>query len=151
MNIFPNSLKIADKLQQSSKKESKERKYKDLLFDPVTKQVVVKDGKTQNTNKKQEVQQWIFLFIYTEMEKYNVYKGTKFGIDFLYRVKGHEFYSSGFTIAQIKEELEEKLLLNSNIERVESINIKKGFNTLEFEIIVIVDNDLVKSEVRLDV
>ena len=150
MNIFPKSLNTISPTTITNS-ETSNNKYKDLLFDTTTKKVVVKDGKTEITDKKKQVQQWIFLLLHTEMEKYKVYKDTEFGIRFLYEMRGNEFYSSGFTIAQIKDELEEKLLLNNNIQRVESIEITKKFNSLEFDIVVIVDDELIESEVELNV
>ena len=150
MNIFPKSLNTISPTTITNS-ETSNNKYKDLLFDTTTKKVVVKDGKTEITDKKKQVQQWIFLLLHTEMEKYKVYKDTEFGIRFLYEMRGNEFYSSGFTIAQIKDELEEKLLLNKNIQRVESIEITKKFNSLEFDIVVIVDDELIESEVELNV
>lgn len=150
MNIFPKSLNTISSVTITNS-ETLNNKYKDLLFDTTTKKVVVKDGKTEFTNKKKQVQQWIFLLLNTEMEKYKVYQDTEFGIRFLYEMRGNEFYSSGFTMAQIKDELEEKLLLNSNIQSVESIEITKNFNSLEFDIVVVVDDELVKSEVEINV
>ena len=150
MSIFPKSLNTISPTTITNS-ETSNNKYKDLLFDTTTKKVVVKDGKTEITDKKKQVQQWIFLLLHTEMEKYKVYQDTKFGIRFLYEMRGNEFYSSGFTIAQIKDELEEKLLLNNNIQRVESIEITKKFNSLEFDIVVIVDDELIESEVELNV
>lgn len=150
MSIFPKSLNTISSIIIANS-ETSNNKYKDLLFDTTSKKVVVRDGKTEFTDKKKQVQQWIFLLIHTEMEKYKVYKDTEFGIRFLYEMRGNEFYSSGFTIAQIKDELEEKLLLNKNIQRVESIEITKKFNSLEFDIVVIVDDELIESEVELNV
>lgn len=150
MSIFPKSLNTTSSVIVTNS-ETLITKYKDLLFDTTTKKVVVKDGKTEFTDKKKQVQQWIFLLLHTEMEKYKVYQDTEFGIRFLYEMKGNEFYSSGFTIAQIKDELEEKLLLNKNIQRVESIEITKNFNSLEFDIAVIVEDELIESEVKLNV
>lgn len=150
MSIFPKSLNTISPIIIANS-ETSNNKYKDLLFDTTTKKVVVKDGKTEITDKKKQVQQWIFLLLHTEMEKYKVYKDTEFGIRFLYEMRGNEFYSSGFTIAQIKDELEEKLLLNKNIQRVESIEITKKFNSLEFDIVVIVEDELIESEVELNV
>lgn len=150
MNIFPKSLNTISSIIITNS-ETSNNKYKDLLFDTTSKKVVVRDGKTEFTDKKKQVQQWIFLLIHTEMEKYKVYQDTEFGIRFLYEMRGNEFYSSGFTIAQIKDELEEKLLLNKNIQRVESIEITKKFNSLEFDIVVIVDDELIESEVELNV
>lgn len=149
MSIFPKSLNTITITTTDSKNLNSN--YKDLLFDTMSKKVVVRDGKTEITNKKQQVKQWIFILINTEMEKYKIYKNTEFGIRFLYEMKGNEFYSSGFTIAQIKDELEEKLLLNKNIQRVESIEITKNFNSLEFDIAVIVEDELIESEVKLNV
>ena len=150
MSIFPKSLNTITSIIIANS-ETSNNKYKDLLFDITSKKVVVRDGKTEFTDKKKQVQQWIFLLLHTEMEKYKVYQDTEFGIRFLYEMRGNEFYSSGFTIAQIKDELEEKLLLNKNIQRVESIEITKKFNSLEFDIVVIVDDELIESEVELNV
>lgn len=150
MSIFPKSFNTISSVTVTNSK-TLINKYKDLLFDTTTKKVIVKDGKTEFTDKKKQVQQWIFLLLHTEMEKYKVYQDTEFGIRFLYEMRGNEFYSSGFTIAQIKDELEEKLLLNKNIQSVESINITKNFNSLVFDIIVIVNDELIKSEVELNV
>ena len=150
MSIFPKSLNTISSVTITNS-ETSNNKYKDLLFDTTSKKVVVRDGKTEFTDKKKQVQQWIFLLIHTEMEKYKVYQDTEFGIRFLYEMRGNEFYSSGFTIAQIKDELEEKLLLNKNIQRVESIEITKKFNSLEFDIVVIVDDEVIESEVELNV
>jgi hypothetical protein len=150
MSIFPKSFNSISSVTVTNSK-TLINKYKDLLFDTTTKKVVVKDGKTEFTDKKKQVQQWIFLLLHTEMGKYKVYQDTEFGIRFLYEMRGNEFYSSGFTIAQIKDELEGKLLLNSNIQSVESIEITKNFNSLVFDIVVIVNDELVKSEVELNV
>lgn len=150
MSIFPKSFNTISSVAVTNSK-TLINKYKDLLFDITTKKVIVKDGKTEFTDKKKQVQQWMFLLLHTEMEKYKVYQDTEFGIRFLYEMRGNEFYSSGFTIAQIKDELEEKLLLNKNIQSVESINITKNFNSLVFDIVVIVNDELIKSEVELNV
>ena len=150
MSIFPKSFNTISSVTVTNSK-TLINKYKDLLFDTTTKKVIVKDGKTEFTDKKKQVQQWIFLLLHTEMEKYKVYQDTEFGIRFLYEMRGNEFYSSGFTIAQIKDELEEKLLLNKNIQSVESINITKNFNSLVFDIVVIVNDELIKREVELNV
>lgn len=150
MSIFPKSFNTISSVTVTNSK-TLINKYKDLLFDTTTKKVIVKDGKTEFTDKKKQVQQWIFLLLHTEMEKYKVYQDNEFGIRFLYEMRGNEFYSSGFTIAQIKDELEEKLLLNKNIQSVESINITKNFNSLVFDIVVIVNDELIKSEVELNV
>lgn len=148
MGIFPKSFQ-SNSFKTSETNEAYSQ-YKDLLFDTKTKKIVVKDGKTFTTNIVEEVKQWIFLLIHTEMGKYKVYEDTKFGITFLYKMKGHEFYSSGFTIAQIKDELTEKMGLNKNIKEVIDITIEKAFNSLTFNITVAINDEIVNLEVNLD-
>lgn len=148
MGIFPKSFQ-SNSFKTSETNEAYSQ-YKDLLFDTKTKKIVVKDGKTFTTNIVEEVKQWIFLLIHTEMGKYKVYEDTKFGITFLYKMKGHEFYSSGFTIVQIKDELTEKMGLNKNIKEVIDITIEKAFNSLTFNITVAINDEIVNLEVNLD-
>lgn len=150
MGIFPKSLKNNIDTNFLTVQEQKTG-YKDILFDVESKKVVVKDGNTVVANKKQQVQQWIYLLIYTEFEKYNVYKDTDFGIVFLYAMRGHDYYSSGFTVAQIKDELIEKIEKNSSIEKVEEIEIEVEFNKIIISTTVILDGEEIESEVTLDV
>lgn len=146
--IFPKN--ISQKFEVF-KKENRNNGVKDLYFDTNTKQVVVMDGKTSFTDKKSQVKQWVFLLLNTEIGKYRVYNSTEFGIYFLYEMRGKEFYTSGFTIAQIKDELKEKMLMNNNIDSVVNIEIEKGFDFLKFKIILKVDNEIVGTEVSVDV
>ena len=73
MSIFPKSFNTISSVTVTNSK-TLINKYKDLLFDTTTKKVIVKDGKTEFTDKKKQVQQWIFLLLHTEMEKYKVYQ-----------------------------------------------------------------------------
>ncbi|EHO80724.1 DUF2634 domain-containing protein [Fusobacterium ulcerans] len=150
MSIFPSSLKN-NKTSGLLDDKSKIEGYKDILFDFESKKVIVKDGNTIVASKKQQLQQWIYLLINTEMEKYNVYKKTEFGIIFLYAMRGHEYYSSGFTIAQIKDELTEKIEKNSSIQKVEDIEIEINFNEMVITIMLIVDEEEIESEVKINV
>ena len=150
MIIFPSILKN-NKTSGLLDDKSKIEGYKDILFDFESKKVIVKDGNTVVASKKQQLQQWIYLLINTEMEKYNVYKKTEFGIIFLYAMRGHEYYSSGFTIAQIKDELTEKIEKNSFIQKVEDIEIEINFNEMVITIMLIVDEEEIESEVKINV
>ena len=150
MTIFPEGmtspLTIVEK-QNTIKKEG----YKDILYDVEKKKVIVKDGNVAIATKKEQIKQWIYLLINTEIGKYKIYKDTGFGIAFLYEIRGHEFYSSGFTIAQIKDELTKKIEKHSWVERVESVEIQVDFNTMIITTTVIVDNEAVESEVKYSV
>lgn len=150
MSIFPESITMTQ-LSAANAADTKEKGYKDILYDVEKKKIVVKDGNVVIASKKEQIKQWIFLLINTEINKYKVYKNTGFGIAFLYKVRGHEFYSSGFTIAQIKDELTEKIEAHSWVERVDSVEIEIQFNTMIITTTVIVDNEVVKSEVQYNV
>lgn len=150
MSIFPENItdvSTENKISQSAEK----RGYKDILFDVEKKKIIVKDGNVVIASKKEQIKQWIFLLIHTEIDKYKVYKDTNFGIVFLYEMRGHDFYSSGFTIAQIKDELTEKIEAHKWVEKVENIEIEKGFNTLTITITVIVEGKEIESEVQVNV
>ena len=83
MTIFPEGmtspLTIVEK-QNTIKKEG----YKDILYDVEKKKVIVKDGNVAIATKKEQIKQWIYLLINTEIGKYKIYKDTGFGIAFLY-------------------------------------------------------------------
>lgn len=131
MGIFP--VRMTEETPKNAVDDTKNG-YKDIYFDIKTKKIVVVDGKVQIASKKQQIQQWLYLLIHTELGKYKVYENTDFGISFLYEMKGHEYYSSGFTIAQIQDELTEKIKIHKWIDSVESIEIEKGFTGLNITI-----------------
>lgn len=149
MNIFPES--ISDISISETQVEQNSKGFKDILYDVEKRKIVIKDGNVIIASKKEQIKQWIFLLINTEFEKYKVYKDTKFGIVFLYEMRGHEFYSSGFTIAQIKDELTEKIEAHKWVEKVENIEVEKGFNTLTITVTVIVEGEEIESEVQVNV
>lgn len=150
MSIFPENItniSTENNISQSAEK----RGYKDILFDVEKKKIVVKDGNVVIASKKEQIKQWIFLLIHTEIDKYKIYKDTNFGIVFLYEMRGHDFYSSGFTIAQIKDELTEKMQAHQWVEKVENVEVDKGFNNLIITVTVIVDGEEVENEVVYNV
>ena len=149
MSIFPDNITVTNNI--NIKKSTNKKGYKDILYDVEKKKVVIKDGNTVFTTPKEQLKQWIYLLIHTEIDKYKVYKDTKFGIVFLYEMRGHEFYSSGFTIAQIKDELTEKIEAHKWVEKVENIEVEKGFNTLTITVTVIVEGEEIESEVQMNV
>lgn len=125
----------------------KELKYKDILWDVEKNEIVIQDGKNIITNKLEQVKQWLLVLIKTEVEKYNVYKGTEFGMTNLYNLIGHQFITSPFVVSELKRELKEKCLLNKNIDSVENIEISNNFNELKIKMTVKIDNKDVENEV----
>lgn len=148
MGIFP--VRMTEEIQKTVVDEQKNG-YKDIFFDVKSKKIVVEDGKVQIATKKQQIQQWLYLLINTEFGKYKVYENTEFGISFLYKMRGREYYSSGFTIAQTQDELIEKIKLHKYIDEVIEIKIEKDFNSLIITIVLKVDAETVESEVIYNV
>ncbi|MFA6878263.1 MAG: DUF2634 domain-containing protein [Fusobacterium sp.] len=144
MSILPDI-----QLESIENKENIEpsKKYKDILWDVEKNQIVIQDGKTIITNKIQQVKQWLLILIKTETEKYNIYKGTDFGMTNLYNLIGHQFMTSPFIISELERELKEKSLLNENIESVEDVDISNNFNELKIKMTVKIDDENVESEV----
>ncbi len=145
MGIFP--VRMTEETPKNAVDDTKNG-YKDIYFDIKTKKIVVVDGKVQIASKKQQIQQWLYLLIHTELGKYKVYENTDFGISFLYEMKGHEYYSSGFTIAQIQDELTEKIKIHKWVDSVESIEIEKGFTGLNITITLNIGGESIESEVQ---
>lgn len=145
MSIFP--ARMTEETPKNTVDDTKNG-YKDIYFDIKTKKIVVADGKVQIASKKQQIQQWLYLLIHTELGKYKVYENTNFGISFLYEMKGHEYYSSGFTVAQIQDELTEKIKIHKWVTDVESIKIDKGFAGLTITITLNIDGEIIESEVQ---
>lgn len=145
MGIFP--VRMTEETPKNAVDDTKNG-YKDIYFDIKTKKIVVVDGKVQIASKKQQIQQWLYLLIHTELGKYKVYENTDFGISFLYEMKGREYYSSGFTIAQIQDELTEKIKIHKWIDSVESIEIEKGFTGLNITITLEIGGESIESEVQ---
>ena len=145
MGIFP--VRMTEETPKNAVDDTKNG-YKDIYLDIKTKKIVVVDGKVQIASKKQQIQQWLYLLIHTELGKYKVYENTDFGISFLYEMKGHEYYSSGFTIAQIQDELTEKIKIHKWIDSVESIEIEKGFTGLNITITLEIGGESIESEVQ---
>lgn len=145
MGIFP--VRMTEETPKNAVDDTKNG-YKDIYFDIKTKKIVVVDGKVQIASKKQQIQQWLYLLIHTELGKYKVYENMDFGISFLYEMKGHEYYSSGFTIAQIQDELTEKIKIHKWVDSVESIEIEKGFTGLNITITLNIGGESIESEVQ---
>lgn len=125
--------------------------YKDILFDYKKNQIVVNDGRLLTATKTEQLQQWLYLLINTEIGKYKVYEKNEFGIIFLYEMRGKEYYTSGFTVASIKDELTEKILKHHLVDEVIDIQIEKNFNTLTINTILSIENEIVESEVDVNV
>lgn len=123
---------------------------KEILFDFKTKRVVIRDGKVVMASKVEAVVQWIELLIRTEVDKYNVYKETEFGLTNLYALRGHSIYETPFFIMELERELKEKIESKSEISLVKDISTEHNFNKLIITLTVeLVSGETLTSEVSV--
>lgn len=126
--------------------ENKVIGFKEPLFDFQTKRIVLKDGKVVYCTEKQAIKQWVTLLINTQIDKYNIYKNTEFGLTDLYNLIGHEFQN--FLVSELKRELKEKIKEKQGVKDVININVSNEFNSLKIELTILTEYDeIIEDEV----
>ena len=146
MSIFP---VFNNKATEKTKTETSGTK--EPLFDFKKKKIVIKDGKVVMATKIEQVMQWIELLIRTEVDKYEVYKGTDFGMTNLYALRGHSLFESPFFLMELEREIKEKIEKKDEISAVTNITTDYGFNNLIVSITAILKSGetLTVSEVSI--
>jgi hypothetical protein len=100
---------------------------KSFLFDYETGDFVVKDGKLQEIERIDALENWIQKKLRTEKNKYKIYVNG-------YGVALSEYITSNFPIAFIKSEIErevgEALSTNSNIKSISDFEFTRDKRTL---------------------
>ena len=119
------------------------------IFDFKTKKMVMKDGKVVMATGKEKIKQWIELLIRTEVDKYKVYKGTDFGLKDLYNLQGHQLFTSNYGISQMKADIKRSIEVKKEVNSVQNITITNNFNKLKIELTVMVDEEVIVSEVNI--
>lgn len=143
MGIFPEIIERSE-----IENESKRTTYSPL-FDFEKKKMILKDGKVVLVSGKEKIKQWIELLIRTEIDKYKIYKGTDFGLVDLYNLQGHQLFSSNYGISEMKSELKKSIEAKKEVTSVQNIIISNNFDKLKIELTVIVDEEVISSEVNL--
>lgn len=67
---------------------------------------------------------WVEKCIRTQLGRYSIYKGTHYGANIEDLVIGHS-YRLDFAESELQREIEEALLQNEDIERIESFAVEK--------------------------
>lgn len=92
-----------------------------FLFDFEKKQHVLKDGKPVKATYEQAIKQWVsFLFI-TELDAYEVYKDTDFGL-MIKQFIGRRDLPITVISSELKRQIEEKVILHPEIQSIENFN-----------------------------
>ncbi len=144
MGIFP---VFEDEIAEEVEEDAVETGFKELRFDFKSKRIVIEDGHLKYASARERIEQWVELLIKTEMDKYNIYKGTGFGYRYLYSIRGHSFSGSSFAKSEMERELRESLEAKECIDEVKNINISIEFNVLRVEFRIITGCEEVEGEV----
>lgn len=89
-----------------------------FLFDFTSKQYVLSDGKAVEATYEQSIQQWLTKVLITEIDKYEIYKDTGFGMSILQFI-GRRDLPVGVVNSEVKRQLEEKIIDRPEIVSVE--------------------------------
>lgn len=146
MSIFPNF-----KFGTSELENKKRVGVKEPLFDYENKKMLIKDGKVVYGDKKENLEQWIRLLILTEVNKFNVYKETNFGMLDLYKLIGNNYLMTPFGISELQRELKEKISTKKEVDKVINIEIEPNFNKVNIKMTILIDGEKVLSEGEYDV
>lgn len=101
--------------------------------------------------KVEQVMQWIELLIRTEVDKYEVYKDTDFGMTNLYALRGHSLFETPFFIMELEREIKEKIEGKNDVSSVTDIKTEYNFNKLLISITVVLKSgETLTREVEYD-
>ena len=145
MSIFPN-VNINSEIEQVLPDSQIGRAF---LVDSDGK-LVIRDGKLVVADKKLAAQQWIALFLRTKLDKYNVYKGTDFGMLDLYNLRGRSIIASNYMQAEMKREITEKLEKCKFIRKIDNVQLEFSGHTMVISLTTTLeDGEVIVNEVEL--
>jgi len=102
---------------------------KTYLFDFDKDDFVIRDGKLVECDGIEAIRIWIEKIIRTEKYRYLIYEGTEYGCHLEDLIIGNN-YTTEFIQAELKREIEEALLLNPHIKKINNFQITRGSNSL---------------------
>lgn len=132
--MFP---KVNITVQQNTKNESSGTKS--YLFDFEKGDFVVKDGKLIECDGLEAIKVWIEKILRTEKGRFAIFDDTDYGCHIEDLIVGNN-YPVEYIEAELKREIEEALLLNSNISSVNDFKITRTRNNLIVEMEVHTDD-----------
>ncbi len=95
--------------------------------------VVIENGKPKEAKTiKEKVMMYAQMLLRTELNKYNVYKDTDFGMTY-FNYRGNRILPSGFINSELKREIEEKLMRLSVVDSISDFSAKMNGTVLNVE------------------
>ncbi|WP_251612879.1 DUF2634 domain-containing protein [Senimuribacter intestinalis] len=114
------------------------------LFDFKTGKYVLKDGKVVECTQEEAVRQWVGFLVKTAAEKYAVYENTEFGT-YIENYIGYK--DSAFVASEIKREIEEGIVQNRAIDRIEDFEAEREGSRLKISLTVVMTDE---TEIEVD-
>ena len=105
---------------------------KTYLFDFDKGDFVIRDGKFVECDGVEAIKVWIEKILRTEKGRFMIYDNTEYGCHLEDLIIGNS-YTPEFIEAELKREIEEALLLNSQITSVTNFKISREKNSLTVE------------------
>lgn len=123
-----------------------------FLFDFDACSYVVRDGKLVVASYEDAIKQWVTMLLITEINKYEIYKASEFGIS-LSNFIGRRDLPTGVISSEAKRMIEEKALLHPEIEAVNAFSVTRSNGVASINFNVQTKNGVVPvtSEVKLNV
>jgi len=103
---------------------------KTFEYDFRNKEFKIQSGKLIPTT---DIKVWIEKILRTEMRRYIIYEGTRYGVSLEDVMIGK--FPRAFSESEIRREIEEALLQNEDIQGIENFQIEN--KTIEFEVILV--------------
>lgn len=109
-------------------------------FDFESMRFVIKDGKVNEVEKKNAVLQWCKTFLYTILNKFEIYEGYEFGIslnDFI----GLKKSNLGLIKSELERQVTENITINPAIKGIDNFNCSTVDDKLLITFTVILDSE----------
>ncbi|MBB6214953.1 hypothetical protein HNQ80_001038 [Anaerosolibacter carboniphilus] len=114
-----------------------------FLFDFNEKKYVLNDGKMVEATYEQKIMMWVEQLIRTELEKFEIYKDTDFGLEII-KFIGRRDIPVGVINSEVKRQISEKIIMHPHIERIENFTTERNSNQIiiSFDVLLINGNSL---------
>lgn len=122
---------------------------KSLEFDFTKKEFVIQDGKTKEIYGVNAISQWVRVFLYTVLHRYQIYDGFDFGTS-INEYIGLKKSNIGLIRSEMERQISENITINPYIRGIKNFDCEYQDSVLRISFIVIL-KDLSEIEVNEDV
>lgn len=149
--MFPKDIVFPEKIEIDEDKEDKSRSVgRSFVFDYITGQHMIVDGKPKETTQLKAIEQWLELLLRTKIGKYIVYKDTSFGTTWENYISFRQL-PKGYIESELEREIQESCQKYCPaVEKVSNFSAERLTDGLKVSFTAVLTNKEVL-EVRVDV